>query len=307
LERSLTGIISRGRDGRGWNDYQTEAIAMLEQGGGLPTGYASLDRFVGGIPRKGMTILAGRPAMGKTSLLRGIIRRQVQQGHKILWFSVDQPGGDITLLEASRLAKLSADRVRGQQLSTVERHRLRESIGRFVASYREQVELHDSSLSLPKIVSGIRAAARRGLSMVAIDYIQRVNVPGIASGDNYGRVTEVARTLDDVSMELGLPVVALAQLSKEIEKRGNKRPMLGDLRESGYLEQDAKTVLGIYRDDYYAKQEDRPSQHEGVAEVLILKNKLGPTGKVDLKWHDAYADFEELAASWQEQQAVRFL
>ncbi len=257
---------------------------------GVPTGYTELDNLLAGLQPSDLIIVAGRPSMGKTSLALGMAEQAALKGNAIVGiFSLEMSRAQLVLRMLSSQAHLDSHAVRTGQLKQTDWVALTEAAGRL-----EQTKIFiDDSGNLS--VQQMRGKARRlksehGLDLLIIDYLQLMDGKG-SSESRQQEISEISRALKGLAKELDIPVVALSQLSRAVENRTDKRPMLADLRESGAIEQDADVVMFIYRDEVYNPDSD----DKGIANILVRKHRNGPIGEVDLQFHDRYAKFNDLA------------
>jgi replicative DNA helicase len=258
---------------------------------GVPTGYVDLDKILAGMQPSALLVLGARPAMGKTSFALGIASHAGLEAQRpVLLFSLEMSQLEMSQRILCAEARVDATKVRNGTLSTAEWEKIHHAVGRLANA---QIYIDDN----PNVtIMDIRAKARRlkskcgDLGCVIIDYIQLMN--GRAGAESRQlEVSEISRNLKILARELDTPVLACAQLNRQLESRADKRPMLSDLRESGSLEQDADVVLFLYRDEVY--NPDTPDR--GTAEVIVAKHRAGPTGKVRLAWLDHYTKFANMA------------
>jgi replicative DNA helicase len=287
FESRLTQFAAGKRE-RGVTDFYLEAEAVIDGLVGAPTGFTDLDKFTGGMTKPGLNILAGRPSMGKSALARHIVRNYQKNGKKVFWASYDQGGGEILLMEACAKARVSINKIRRGEATDYEKNFVRSCLAQVREEYRDLVQLVDLPAPLERVISMCRAAVRGGAELVVVDYLQLVDAPG---GNDQERTSRVSKAFKTLANECVIPVLGLAQLSRAVEARPDKRPLLSDLRESGQLEQDANQVWMMYRDDYY----DQHSAHKGKVEVIVRKHKTGPVGTVELFFN---ADLAELRGLW---------
>ena len=259
---------------------------------GVPTGFYDLDRMTSGLQAGDMVVLAARPSMGKTAFAINIAEHvALAEGLPVAVFSMEMGAAQLAVRIVGSIGRINQGNLRTGKLSDEEWPRLTEAIERL-----RTVSLHiDETPGLTP--SELRANARRlarqcgKLGLIVVDYLQLMS--GSSSGDE-NRATElgeISRGLKALAKELQCPVIALSQLNRSVEQRTDKRPMMSDLRESGAIEQDADIIMFIYRDDYYNKDSKEPN----VAEVIIGKQRNGPTGTVKLYFHKAQTRFESLA------------
>ena len=260
---------------------------------GVPTGFTQLDKLTSGFQKSDLIILAGRPSMGKTALALNIARNAaVDANTPVAIFSLEMSKEQLSMRMLCAEARVDSSRLRGGFLSREDWSNLTEAAG--VLS-EAPIFIDDA----PDISAmSIRAKARRlkmdkDIGLIIIDYLQLMKSPRSAERRDL-EISEISRSLKALAKELDLPVVALSQLNRKLEERSDKRPMLSDLRESGALEQDADVVAFIYRDELYNKDENNPNT--GAAEILLAKQRNGPTGKVNLTFLTAYTRFVNMAS-----------
>jgi replicative DNA helicase len=261
--------------------------------------FSKLDEFLGGLQRSDLSIIAGRPSMGKTSLALSIARNAaVEQGACVALFSLEMAREPLVLRLLASEANVDSRRVRLGLQSEEEERRIMEATGRL----SEAPIYIDDSPQLRMVE--MRGKARRlhyerGIDLVIVDYLQLIQ--GEGRGENrVQEISYISRSLKALARELNVPVLAVSQLSRAVEWRASHRPQLSDLRESGSIEQDADVVMFIYRDDYYFKREEWESQYpdkkypEGIASIIIAKHRNGPTGEIDLHFLPKRAKFEDI-------------
>jgi replicative DNA helicase len=259
---------------------------------GVPTGFTQLDNMTSGLQGSDLIILAARPSMGKTALALNIARNAAVNGSvPSAIFSLEMSKEQLSLRMLCSEASIDSSRLRGGFFSMEDWHRLTDAAG----TLSEAPIYIDDSPSLTAME--IRAKSRRlkmekNIGLVIIDYLQLMQ--GKAGSERRDlEISDISRSLKALAKELGIPVVALSQLNRMLEQRNDKRPRLSDLRESGALEQDADVVAFIYRDEVYNKDENNPNR--GIAEIILAKQRNGPTGDVLLTFLSAYTRFENLA------------
>ncbi|TFY98791.1 replicative DNA helicase [Ramlibacter rhizophilus] len=262
---------------------------------GVPSGFYDLDRMTSGLQAGDLIILAARPSMGKTSFAINIAEHvAMNEELPVAVFSMEMGAAQLAIRIVGSIGRIDQGHLRTGKLNDEEWPRLTEAIEKL-----RNVSLHiDETPGLT--VSELRANARRlarqcggKLGLIVIDYLQLMSVStGMSDENRATAVGEISRGLKMLAKELGCPVIALSQLSRGVESRTDKRPMMSDLRESGAIEQDADVIMFIYRDDYYNKDSKEP----GVAEVIISKQRNGPTGTVKLAFLRQLTKFESLAS-----------
>lgn len=250
---------------------------------GIPTGYDALDDPLGGLQKSDLILLAGRPGMGKTSLGLCIGYNAALRGKKVAIFSLEMGRNLLARRLMSMRSKVDMQRLRSGWISDDEWEIIVDSAGGL-----SQLSLHINDTAgnpVSSMRSQLRRLSREGrVDLVIIDYLGLIE-PDTDTAKRetlVQQISTISRGLKGLAREFDLPVLALCQLSRAVESRGVKVPLLSDLRDSGSLEQDSDVVLFVYRDDYYAKLEQRPSAAPNIADVYIAKHRNGPTGKVSL-------------------------
>ena len=333
-EQRLYALSEQGQVDSGFQSFLkavTDAVNMANaayqrDGGmaGTSTGLSDMDKKLGGLHPSDLLILAGRPSMGKTSLATNIAYNIAKnykkgtlpdgsigavQGGVVGFYSLEMSSEQLASRILSEAAEIESQRIRSGDMSEEEFRRLVEA-----AKTLESCPLYiDDTAALP--ISQLAARARRlkrthGLDVLVIDYLQLVR-PASAKDSRVNEVSEITQGLKAIAKELNIPVIALSQLSRQVENREDKRPQLSDLRESGSIEQDADIVMFVYRGEYY-KEREKPADHEadkmmtwqaemeelhGKAEVIIGKQRHGPIGSIDLAFEGRYTRFTDLAPS----------
>lgn len=276
-----------------------ELQARVDRGGsisGQATGFQDLDRLTSGMQAGDLIIVAGRPSMGKTTLATNIAENVAVAGGVAFVASLEMSAAQLAERSVARFGGIDTQRMRSGALDSEDFTRLSGSLARLQG--QRLIVADDPSMAS---VSRIRLASRKvkqrhgGLDCLVIDYLQLMRGDGSTRNEELGGIT---RSLKLLARELGCPIVLLSQLSRAVESRPNKRPLMSDLRESGAIEQDADVVLMAYRDDYY----DANSPLRGYAEILIRKQRMGALGCVHLVFQGQYsrfldADQKELAAA----------
>lgn len=258
---------------------------------GLETGFADLDKITTGLQPGDLCIIAARPSMGKTALALNIAEHvALNKDQRVAFFSLEMASSQLGVRLLSGVARLHQQRVKIGRLNDAE----------FGKLYSAAKRLKESQIYLDEegtlTVNDLRSRARRlhrecgGLHLLVIDYLQLMQ----GRGNNDNRATEIAeisRGLKLLAKELHIPIIALSQLNRSLESRPNKRPVMSDLRDSGGIEQDADLILFIYRDEYYNEE----SPDKGIAEVIIGKQRNGPTGTIHLSFVGELTRFEDMA------------
>ncbi len=336
-EQALYKLAEQGQSDSGFQSFLkavTEAVnsanaAYQRDGGlsGISTGLVDLDKKLGGLHPSDLLILAGRPSMGKTALATNIafnVAKSYKKGRKpdgsegavqggvVGFYSLEMSAEQLAARILSEASEVPSEQIRRGDMTEQEFRRFVDA-----AKALESCPLYiDDTPALP--ISQLAARARRlkrthGLDVLIVDYLQLVR----GTGKNENRVNEIAEIsmgLKAIAKELSIPVIALSQLSRQVESREDKRPQLSDLRESGSIEQDADVVMFVYREEYY-KEREKPGEHEmekmaawqaemerlhGKAEVVIGKQRHGPIGTVDLSFEGKFTRFGNLVKPWQQ-------
>ena len=336
-EQRLYTLAEQGTAERGFVSFlkatteagQSALAAYQREGGlaGVSTGLVDLDKKLGGLHPSDLLILAGRPSMGKTSLATNVafnIAKAYKRGRRpdgtegaveggvVAFFSLEMSSEQLAARVLSEASEVPSENIRRGNMTEGEFRRFVEA-----AKALETCPLYiDDTPALP--ISQVAARCRRlkrthGLDVVFVDYLQLLR--GTGKGDNRVlEIGEISMGLKALAKELNIPVVALSQLSRNVESREDKRPQLSDLRESGSIEQDADVVMFVYRDEYY-KEREKPGDHEldkmaawqevmeqvhGKAEVIIGKQRHGPIGHVELSFEAQFTRFGNLVKPWQQ-------
>ena len=331
-EGRLYKLAETGKYGGGFVTFEsalTEAIeianaAFQREGGlaGVSTGLTDLDKNLGGLHPSDLLILAGRPAMGKSSLAVNIAvnaarayvpERQAdgsikaKSGAVCGFFSLEMSADQLAARILADVADINSDKIRKGEIDQADFERI----------YDASAQLNDlplyiddtGGLSIAQLAARARRLKRQhGLGLLVIDYLQLLSGSKKSSDNRVQEITEITVGLKALAKELNVPVIALSQLSRQVENREDKRPQLADLRESGSIEQDADVVMFIYRDEYYrARQEPREGTPEhlewqaqmdevtGTAELIIGKQRHGPIGTVHLAFEASRTKFADLA------------
>ncbi|XKH61817.1 replicative DNA helicase [Halomonas sediminis] len=259
---------------------------------GLSTGFRDLDEMTTGWQPSDLVIIAGRPSMGKTSFAMNLVEHAVISSDKaVMVFSMEMPAESLMLRMLSSLGRIDQTRVRTGQLEDEDWPRLTSAVNLLKD---KQLFIDDTAaLSPNEMRSRIRRVVREhgNMALIMIDYLQLMQIPGF-SENRTGEISEISRSLKGMAKEFGCPVVALSQLNRSLEQRPNKRPVMSDLRESGAIEQDADVIAFVYRDEVY--NQDNPD-NQGLAELIIGKQRNGPIGTVHMAFIGKYTRFEDLA------------
>ncbi len=310
LDESEQKIFNIGEEGsrmkRGFQAMDTLVVDLLDRVQemadnpnditGVPTGFYDLDRMTAGLQPGDMIVLAARPSMGKTAFAINIAEHvALNEGLPVAVFSMEMGAAQLAVRIVGSIGRIDQGHLRTGKLSDEEWPRLTEAIEKL-----RNISLHiDETAGLT--ASELRANARRlarqcgKLGLIVVDYLQLMSGSGGSDENRATELGEISRGLKMLAKELGCPVIALSQLNRSVEQRPDKRPMMSDLRESGAIEQDADIIMFIYRDEYYTKE---ACKEPGVAEIIIAKQRNGPTGTVKLAFLKPLTRFENLAAGY---------
>jgi len=256
---------------------------------GIPTGFLDLDYKTAGLQPSDLILIAARPAMGKTAFVLNIAQHVAfHQNKTVAIFSLEMSKEQLVNRMFSLESNVDAQHLRTGQLNDEEWEKLIESAG---IIGRSNLFIDDTpGITIAELRTKCRKLSlENNLSMIIIDYLQLMSGSG-RSESRQQEISEISRSLKGLARELNVPVVALSQLSRAVEQRPDKRPMMSDLRESGAIEQDADIVMFIYRDDYYNHDTDR----KDIAEIIIAKQRSGAIGTVELAWLPKYTKFANL-------------
>jgi replicative DNA helicase len=261
---------------------------------GVPTGFYDLDRLTAGLQAGDLIVLAARPSMGKTALAINIAEHvALHEGLPVAVFSMEMGAAQLAVRIVGSIGRIDQGHLRTGRLTDEEWPRLSEAIERL-----RTISLHiDESAGLTS--SELRANARRlsrqcgQLGLIVVDYLQLMSSSASEGENRATELGEISRGLKMLARELKCPVIALSQLNRSVEQRPDKRPMMSDLRESGAIEQDADIIMFIYRDEYYTRD---ACKEPGVAEIIVAKQRNGPTGTIKLAFLRQITKFESLAS-----------
>lgn len=265
---------------------------------GVTTGFKDLDKKTAGLQPSDLIIVAARPSMGKTTFAMNLCENAALASEKpVLIFSLEMPADQIMMRTLASLSRVDQTKIRtGQITDDEEWARISSTLA--ILNNKPNIYIDDSAGLTP---TELRSRARRvyrenkGLSMIMVDYLQLMRVPGFAENRNL-EIAEISRSLKALAKELEVPVVALSQLNRSLEQRADKRPVNSDLRESGSIEQDADLIMFIYRDEVYHETNDK---NRNVAEIIIGKQRNGPIGRVRLTFQGQYSRFDNYAGGYE--------
>jgi len=300
-ERLVFAIADKGsRRGTGFVSVQEtlkEAMEKIEELNalegeitGIPTGYQDFDRLTAGLQPSDLIIVAGRPAMGKTTFAMNIAENAaIKHGKTVAVFSMEMASIQLVMRLFSSLGQIEQNRIRTGTLDDLDWPKLTSAMNLL---HKSKLFIDDTPALSP---AELRARARRlkrehDVDLIIVDYIQLMAVPDTRE-NRATEIAEISRSLKAIAKELNVPVVALSQLNRALETRPNKRPLMADLRESGSLEQDADLIVFIYRDEVYNPE----TSEKGKAEIIISKHRNGATGTVHLAFQGPWLRFVNLA------------
>jgi replicative DNA helicase len=281
--------------------HAVERIMEMAEGGsdgitGVPTGFSRLDELLSGMQKSDMLVLAARPSMGKTAFALSIARHAARQGKSVGVFSLEMAAHQLVLRLISADSGIGLQSLRSGRLDS---RQVQDVIRKVDDLMNAQIYIDDSAGLTPV---EFRAKCRRmkaehNVDLIMVDYLQLMHAPKAESRER--EISMISHTLKAVAKELDVPVLALSQLNRTLEGRADKRPMLSDLRESGSIEQDADVVMFIHRPEYYkimAFEDGRST--ENIAEIIIGKQRNGPTGEVRLFYKKEHASFHDLTYNY---------
>ncbi|MGB1249408.1 MAG: replicative DNA helicase [Candidatus Promineifilaceae bacterium] len=274
-------------------EFMERMEQLREQGDeivGIPTGFTDLDRLLGGLNKSDLIIIAARPGMGKTSLINAMALNAARKHNKrVAIFNLEMSADQLLMRMLAAETQIDAQRLRRGHIYDTELPIFYEALGRLSET---QIYIDDSPGVTPRQLRTKcrRLYAERGIDLIVLDYLQLM-ASDRNSNNRVQEISEISRGLKLLARELDVPVVAAAQLSRSVESRQEKRPMLSDLRDSGSIEQDADIVGFIYRDEYYNPE---TTERPGIAEIVIAKHRNGPVGTIDLFWQQELATFKNL-------------
>ncbi len=268
--------------------YQTPQDGVT----GVSTGFTDLNKKTAGLQGSDLIIVAARPSMGKTTFAMNLCENAaVDQDKTVLIFSLEMPAEQLMMRMLASMSRVDQTKIRTGQLDDEDWARISSTMG--ILTQKKNMYIDDSSgLTPTELRSRARRVAREagGLSMIMVDYLQLMRVPGLQDNRTQ-EISEISRSLKALAKELNVPVVALSQLNRSLEQRADKRPINSDLRESGAIEQDADLIMFIYRDEVYNPESNR----KGIAEIILGKQRNGPIGSVSLTFQGQFSRFDNYA------------
>ncbi len=264
---------------------------------GVETGFEDLDRLTTGFHKSDLVVLAARPAMGKTAMaLNAIWHAAGARGLPVAIFSLEMSKEQLVQRLISQITRIRTQDLRSGNVRAEDWPKLVRGIAEVSRAPiwiddTAGVTLMEMRAKVRRLASRLSAQDETPLSLVVVDYLQLMVGQGVRSENRQQEIAEISRGLKVLARDLDVPVLAVAQLSRAVEQRHDKRPLLSDLRDSGAIEQDADMVMFLYRDEYYNPDSD----DKGIAEIIVGKHRNGPTGKVQLAWLEQYTKFASLA------------
>lgn len=301
-EQTVFGIRERGERAKSNYYEMPPLIASIEDKleqlrrdpnsfNGIPTGFIDFDKLTTGLHPGDLVIVAGRPGMGKTSFAMNVAEHvAIENKLPVAVFSMEMSAEQLAMRVLSSFGRIDQQRLRKGELDDTDWSRLASAGGLL----REAPLFIDETGALSPNDLRARArriAARHGVKLIVVDYIQLMQVPS-SRENRTNEISEISRNLKSLAKELSVPIIAISQLSRGVESRDNKRPRMSDLRESGGIEQDADVIVFVYRDEYYTKEQ---CAEPGVAEIIVSKQRNGPTGTVKTAFLGPYTRFDNLA------------
>jgi replicative DNA helicase len=321
-EKSLFDLAERGSFTQSFLKFnqaldqtiEMATMAMQSDQGivGVPTGLTDLDEKLGGLHKSDLIILAGRPSMGKTALATNIAYNAAQhilkrqEKNSVAFFSLEMSSEQLSTRILSEQAKIKSDDIRRGKVTE-------EEINRYIETSRNIYNLPLYIDETPAItIATLSNRARRikrlfGLNLIVVDYIQLMRSNSNKSDNRVQEISEITQGLKALAKELSVPVLALSQLSRAVEQRDDKQPQLADLRESGSIEQDADVVMFVYREEYYlerkqpklgsiehAEWQSKMNDVNGLADIILGKQRHGPTGTIKVEFEGIYTKFKDL-------------
>ena len=276
-EGSMVNVISK------TVDYIQD---MHTNGTGLSTGFQSIDSLLGGMRGGTLTVLAGRPSMGKSTLALNIADN-ISKHKNVLFYSLEMQQVQLMMKMVDCETEINLNKVDRNELSESENTRFYDALAK--SNEKNMTILDRGNRTVGDVVSKARQVnGQTGLDCIVIDYLQIMKYD---KGREISELGNITRELKYLSKELDIPIILLSQLSRGVEQRENKRPLMSDLRSSGEIEQDADCIIMVYRDEYYNKEE---SDDRGLAEIIVAKNRMGQIGWVKCRFQGEYSKFSDM-------------
>ena len=276
-----------------------EDVVMNAKPSGLLCGWQDLDKQTNGFPVANMTILAGRPGMGKSALAANIATNIALFGKTVAYFSLEMTRQMLIERMIQAETGVSLRVLQSKQVSMGAKQEKLDYIRQRLGKLKQaEFYIYDSGgMTTVQFQSACRRmAATKKVDFIVVDYLQLLRVPGMETSENENIITsKISAVITDLAKELNVPILALSQLNRGVEARQIKKPVMSDLRNSGTLEQDAALIMMLYRDDYY---KDADKERDFITEVNICKNRFGDTGVVELKWNPAITRFDSIGVDF---------
>ena len=260
---------------------------MRLNGTGLSTGFDSIDSLLGGMRGGTLTVMAGRPSMGKSTLALNVANNMASMNKNVLFYSLEMQQVQLMMKIVASETDINLNKVDNDTLTEAENDQWYTALAQ--AGNKTMTILDRGNVSVRDIVSKARQMnGQTGIDCIVIDYLQIMKYD---KGREISELGNITRELKYLSKELDIPIILLSQLSRGVEQRENKRPLMSDLRSSGEIEQDADCIIMVYRDEYYTKEE---SEDKGLAEIIVAKNRMGQIGWVKCKFEGQYSKFSDM-------------
>jgi replicative DNA helicase len=258
---------------------------------GLPTGFNDLDKLLGGLQRSDLLVFAGRPGMGKSSFLLSVALNVARLGRRVLIFTMEMAVDQIVQRLVSMESAINTQKLRAGQLTPQEWSKFVQAVDN-LSNLRIFIDDTPAMTPLQMRSKCFRLMREHGVDLVILDYMQLMNGGGSYENNRVQEISYISRSMKELAREMNVPIMSAAQLSRAVEQRQDKRPVLSDLRESGSIEQDSDIVMFLYRDEVYNEATEFPNQ----AEVIVSKHRNGPTGTISLYFDKSLTKFLNAAA-----------
>lgn len=295
-QRRLTGAMIPIKEALAEFYDEVERLFMDRRAVGLQTGFADLDRLLGGFQRGDLIILAARPSMGKTAFSLSITEQvAIKYGARVAYFSLEMSADQLVARLVSSQTGIDVQRLRVGPIYEDDLERVGLAVD-VLGRTRIFIDQSPNISPLEMRTKCRRVASEYGLDLIVVDYLQLMRSDR-RNDNRVQEISQISRSLKGLARELHVPVLALSQLSRGVESRQEKKPMLSDLRESGSIEQDADVVAFIYRDEVYNKNTDRPN----IAEIIVAKHRNGPIGTIEMRFTKETAKFSNLETFYDDE------
>jgi replicative DNA helicase len=269
--------------------YYDQLEALMQAGAetvGLPTGFKDLDKLLGGLQKSDLLVFAGRPGMGKTSWLLSVALNAARLGRRVLIFTMEMGVDQIVQRMVSMEAAINSQKLRVGNLAQQEWAKFVQVVDN-LSHFRVFIDDTPAMTPLQMRSKCFRLMREHGIDLVILDYMQLMNAGGSYENNRVQEISYISRSMKELARELNVPIISAAQLSRAVEQRQDKRPVLSDLRESGSIEQDSDIVMFLYRDEVYNEATEFPNQ----AEIIVAKHRNGPTGTISLYFDKSLTKF----------------